>query len=254
MQNGLRTDFRHPLLLPFPSSLSHKPKTPCISLPPTRPQWPLLHFRPLLLPPPKCYAPDEFPVDETLDQFMPREPTPEAEAAARRENWIERGWAPWEEVLSPEAHFARKSLDEGEEVPLQTPEAIEAFKLLRPSYRQKKIEESGLDPDEWYVKTFSRQPIQPEPLETTWDGPLVVRAFPPRDWPPRDWKVDEEELRFIREAHKMQAVRVNLEDVESASSTETDNMCLDRWKVFLKQYKEWAAANKDRLEEESYKV
>ncbi|OIT25088.1 protein plastid transcriptionally active 10 [Nicotiana attenuata] len=34
---------------------------------------------------------------------------------------------------------------------------------------------------------------------------------------------------------------------------ETDDMGLDRYKMFLKQYNEWVAANKDRLEQESYK-
>lgn len=35
---------------------------------------------------------------------------------------------------------------------------------------------------------------------------------------------------------------------------EREGFCLDRYRVFLKQYNEWVDANKDRLEEESYKV
>lgn len=52
----------------------------------------------------------------------------------------------------------------------------------------------------------------------------------------------------------MQARRVRLEEVESGVRTDTDDAGLDRYKVFLKQYKEWVEANKDRLEVESYKV
>ena len=66
--------------------------------------------------------------------------------------------------------------------------------------------------------------------------------------------MDQEELAFIREAHKVQARRVRLEEVESGVRTDTDDVGLDRYRVFLKQYKEWVEANKDRLEEESYKV
>jgi hypothetical protein len=45
-----------------------------------------------------------------------------------------------------------------------------------------------------------------------------------------------------------------LEELEKEVRTETEDMCLDRYRVFLKQYNEWVAANKDILEEESYKV
>ncbi|KMZ58840.1 hypothetical protein ZOSMA_72G00020 [Zostera marina] len=196
------------------------------------------------------YAPDELPVDEEfLKNFAPKEKMSEDEA--RRENWIKRGWAPWEEILSPEAEFARKSLNEGEEVPLQSPEAIESFKMLSPSYRKKKMEESGMSEDEWYAQQFRIKGEIPDPIETVWDGKLAVRLVPPRDWPPRGWEVDKDELEYIRGAHRAMSERV---DLDGEVSTETDNVCLDRYKVFLKQYKEWVEANKDRLEEESYTV
>lgn len=248
----------HPLLLPPP--LRHHPLhllrprtlTPSPSSPPL-PVIPAIR----LLPPPRSsaspYAADEVPVgddDEAfLASFRPREK--ETEEEARRRNWVERGWAPWEEILTPEADFARKSLNEGEEVPLQSPEASEAFRMLTPSYRRKKMEESGLSEDEYLARQFAIKGEIPDPLETLWEGPLAVRMMPPRDWPPPGWEVDPEELEFIREAHKLQAERVDLgEEV----STDADRMCLQRYKVFLKQYKEWVAANRDRLEEESYKV
>lgn len=192
-------------------------------------------------------------MDESfLENFGPKDK--ETEDEARKRNWIERGWAPWEEVFTPEADFARKSLNEGEEVPLQTPEAIEAFKMLSPKYRKQKMEEMGLTEDDYYRQQCEIKGEIPEPLETTWTRPLVLQVVPPRDWPPRGWHVDREELEFIREAHKLQAVRVDLDRLEKDVKTDTKDMCLDRYKVFLKQYKQWVAANKDRLEEESYKV
>lgn len=203
-----------------------------------------------------CFSSDEYPVgddDAFLQAFGPKEK--ESEEEARRKNWVDRGWAPWEEILSPEAKFARLSLNEGEEVALQSPEAIQAFKMLSPNYRKKKIEEMGITEDEYYAKQFEIKGEIPEPLgETMWAGPLVVSHVPPRDWPPRGWEVDRKELEFIREAHKMMAVRVDYDNVEEMVKTETDQMNLERYKVFLKQYNEWVAANKDRLEEESYKV
>lgn len=180
-----------------------------------------------------------------------------SEEEARKRNWIDRGWAPWEEILTPEADFARKSLNEGEEVPLQSPESIEAFKMLSPNYRKKKIAEMGLTEDEYYAKQFEIKGEIPDPLETMWSGPLVLAQVPPRDWPPRGWEVDKEELEFIRGAHTIYSLlRVDGENVEERveKGTETEDMCLDRYKVFLKQYNEWVEANRDRLEEESYKV
>ncbi|KAH7684825.1 Nucleic acid-binding OB-fold-containing protein [Dioscorea alata] len=227
--------------------------------PPFRASKPSVAWRTLRLLPrsstSSAYAPDEDPVDEDfLKDFKPREK--ETEDEARRRNWIERGWAPWEEILTPEADFARKALNEGEEVPLQSPEAIEAHKMLTPSYRRKKMEESGLSEEEYHAKQFEIKGEIPEPLETSWDGPLVTRLVPPRDWPPRGWEVDKKELEFIREAHQMLAERVDVEKMEGVrvdKDTDVGIMCLDRYKVFLKQYNEWVAANKDRLEEESYK-
>ncbi|MCL7037772.1 hypothetical protein MKW94_027776 [Papaver nudicaule] len=238
----------NPLLLPFPSS---KPiKTLLKPSPPNPISWRIRLPKPPNTFKLKAFTSDEFPVDETfLEKFGPKDKETEDEARIR--NWVERNWAPWEEILSPEADFARKSLNEGEEVALTSPEAIEAFRMLRPNYRQKKIEESGLTEDEFLAKQFEIRGEILEPLETSWIGPLVVRLMPPRDWPPKGWEVDKKELEFIREAHKLQAVRVDVEDVEV--NKDVDNMCLERYKMFLKQYKEWVAANKDRLEEESYK-
>ncbi|XP_023732692.1 protein PLASTID TRANSCRIPTIONALLY ACTIVE 10 isoform X2 [Lactuca sativa] len=199
----------------------------------------------------KGFSADEFPVDEDfIEKFGPKDV--ETEDEARRRNWIEGGWAPWEEILTPEGDFARKSLNEGEEVALENPDSIEAFKMLRPSYRKKKMEELGLTEDEFYAKQFELKGDIPEPLKTTWAGPLVVRHVPPRDWPPKGWEVDKKELEFIREAHKFSA-RVDLEQVQNEAKSNTDDLCLDRYKVFLKQYNEWVDANRDRLEEESYK-
>lgn len=193
--------------------------------------------------------------DAFLASFGPKEK--ESEEEARRRNWIERGWAPWEEILTPEADFARKSLNEGEEVPLQSPESIEAFKMLTPKYRKQKAAEMGLTEDEYFGKQFEIKGEIPEPLEPLWSGPLVLGLVPPRDWPPRGWKVDRKELEFIRGAHKFfSALRVDPEKVEERleKGTEMEDMCLERYNVFLKQYNEWVEANRDRLEEESYKV
>lgn len=125
--------------------------------------------------------------------------------------------------------------------------------MLSPNYRKKKIEEMGLTEDEYYEKQFEIPGEIPEALKTVWSGPLVLRHLPPRDWPPRGWEVDREELEFIRGAHKIHhATRVDYESVDENVRSETDDMCLDRYKMFLKQYKEWVVANKDRLEKESY--
>ncbi|KAD3068665.1 hypothetical protein E3N88_36545 [Mikania micrantha] len=98
----------------------------------------------------------------------------ETEDEARRRNWIEGGWAPREEILTPEGEFTRTSLNEGEKVELKNPDSIEAFKMLRPSYTKKKMEELGLTEDEFYAKQFEIKGEIPAPLQTTWAGPPPV--------------------------------------------------------------------------------
>ncbi|KAK3040606.1 hypothetical protein RJ639_026927, partial [Escallonia herrerae] len=240
--------FPTPHLFTFPSPRILKP---CNPLNPNKHSHVPFPEKPIKLSA-NAFTSDEFPVDETfLEAFGPKEK--ESEDEARRHNWIDRGWAPWEEILTPEADFARKSLNEGEEVPLQNPDSIEAFNMLTPKYRKQKMEEMGLTEDEYYAKQFEIKGEIPEKLETMWAGPVVLRHVPPRDWPPRGWGVDKGELEFIREAHKLQAVRIDYEGLEKEARTDTEGLCLDRYRVFLKQYNEWVAANKDRLEEEAYK-
>lgn len=127
--------------------------------------------------------------------------------------------------------------------------------MLSPKYRKKKMEDMGLTEDDYYRKQFEMKGEIPDPLETHWAGPMVMRLVPPRDWPPRGWEVDREELRFIREAHRVVGERVTLEEVENGEScTDAGDLCLDRYKMFVKQYSEWVEANRDQLEEESCKV
>lgn len=178
----------------------------------------------------------------------------ESEDVARRRSWVEHGWAPWEEVMTPEVDFARHSLNEGEEVPLQSPESLEAFRMLTPAYRKKVESEPG------YLERLFATRDTPEPLETTWAGRLPMRLVPPRDWPPPGWEVDPDELEFIREAHRAMSERVDMEAAAAAGVRNVEkvedgpeDLALDRYKVFLKQYKECVEANRDRLEEESYR-
>ncbi|RLN03295.1 protein PLASTID TRANSCRIPTIONALLY ACTIVE 10 [Panicum miliaceum] len=177
----------------------------------------------------------------------------EPEEVARRRSWVEHGWAPWEEVMTPEVAFARHSLNEGEEVPLQSPESLEAFRMLTPAYRKKVEAEAG------YIERLFATRDTPEPLETTWAGRLPLRLVPPRDWPPPGWEVDPDELEFIREAHREASERLDMEAAAAAGVTNVEkledapkDLALDRYKMFLKQYKEWVEANRDRLEQESY--
>ncbi|CAN1224337.1 Protein PLASTID TRANSCRIPTIONALLY ACTIVE 10 [Linum grandiflorum] len=233
----------------------HLQSLPCFSFPQFLNPKPHSHHRLRIISspsPPNCFYSDEFPVDEAfIQKFAPKDK--ETEDEARRKNWVDRGWAPWEEVLTPEADFARKSLNEGYEVPLKTPEAIEAFKALSPKYRKQKMEDLGLTEDDWYRHQFAiKDDFIPDKLETSWTGPLLVSHVPPRDWPPRGWQVDRAELEFIREAHKLQSERLSLDDLEAAATVDKDQLDFDRYKVFLKQYNEWVDANKDRLEQESY--
>lgn len=157
--------------------------------------------------------------------------------------------------MTPEVDFARHSLNEGEEVPLQSPESLEAFRMLTPAYRKKVESEPG------YLERLFATRDTPEPLETTWAGRLPMRLVPPRDWPPPGWEVDPDELEFIREAHRAMSERVDMEAAAAAGVRNVEkvedgpvDLALDRYKVFLKQYKEWVEANRDRLEEESYRV
>ncbi|KAJ4828650.1 hypothetical protein Tsubulata_044072 [Turnera subulata] len=191
-------------------------------------------------------------VEELIGKYAPKNTQTEEEA--RRDNWVLRGWAPWEEIHSPESKFARTSVNEQFDEPLQNPDSIEAFRMMSPKYREKKRKELGLSELEWYKKQFEMGNI-PEKLKTLWAAPMAVAHVPPRDWPPPEWEVDREELEYIREAHRIFGDRVSLEELEESKVVkdgEEVDLCLDRYKVFLKQYKEWVAANKDRLEKESY--
>uniref|UniRef100_A0A0E0JSC4 S1 motif domain-containing protein n=1 Tax=Oryza punctata TaxID=4537 RepID=A0A0E0JSC4_ORYPU len=199
-------------------------------------------------------GPDETPADDppVIPSILVKNTEPED--VARRRSWVEHGWAPWEEIMTPEVAFARHSLNEGEEVPLQTPESQEAFRMLTPAYREKVESEPG------YEERLFATRDTPEPLETAWAGELPLRLVPPRDWPPPGWEVDPGELEFIREAHREFTERLDMEAVAAKGVTYVDkvenapdDLGLDRYKMFLKQYKEWVEANRDRLEEESYK-
>ncbi|OEL25356.1 Protein PLASTID TRANSCRIPTIONALLY ACTIVE 10 [Dichanthelium oligosanthes] len=221
---------------------------------------PSLHPRTLLRPRPRRLAASVHPSppDETPAADPPVIPSisiknTEPEEVARRRSWVEHGWAPWEEVMTPEVAFARHSLNEGEEVPLQSPESLEAFRMLTPAYREKMEAEPG------YIERLFATRDTPEPLETTWAGRLPLRLVPPRDWPPPGWEVEPDELEFIREAHREASERLDMEAAAAAGVTNVEkledapeDLALDRYKMFLKQYKEWVEANRDRLEQESY--
>ncbi|CAO2182017.1 unnamed protein product [Urochloa humidicola] len=221
---------------------------------------PSLRPRTLLRPRPRRLAAsvNPSPPDETPAADPPVIPSisiknTEPEEVARRRSWVEHGWAPWEEVMTPEVAFARHSLNEGEEVPLQSPESLEAFRMLTPAYQKKVEAEPG------YIERLFATRDTPEPLETTWAGRLPLRLVPPRDWPPPGWEVDPDELEFIREAHRAASERLDMEAAAAAGVTNVEkledapeDLALDRYKMFLKQYKEWVEANRDRLEQESY--
>ncbi|KAH8971019.1 hypothetical protein BDL97_02G121300 [Sphagnum fallax] len=53
----------------------------------------------------------------------------DTEEEARRRDWVERRWAPWEELLSPEAEFAVESLAPREEEPVELAFIPEAHSL-----------------------------------------------------------------------------------------------------------------------------
>ena len=165
--------------------------------------------------------------------------------------------ATWRSVLAGESGIAPITLFDATVFPTRIAGEVKGF-APEEFIPKKKIKEMGITEDEWYAKQFEIRGDKPPPLDTSWAGPLVVRQIPPRDWPPRGWEVDRKELEFIREAHKLMAERVWLEDLDKdlkvGEDATVDKMCLERFKVFLKQYNEWVDANKDRLEEESYKV
>ncbi len=155
-------------------------------------------------------------------------------------------WAPWEELLSPEAEFAVESLAPGEEEPVVS---RESFEKLNPKWqeehRKKLLEEAKR-------KEKERKP--PTLEGSIWDLPLVFALIPPRDWPPPGWKVDAKELAFIREAHSLENVWVKSDDLKDAVEDESMEGEFPRWKMFLKQYDEWVTANKECLDREAQEV
>ena len=38
-----------------------------------------------------------------------------------------------------------------------------------------------------------------------------------------------------------------IEELDNREKCDTETMCFDRYKMFLKQYKEWVDANKDKV-------
>lgn len=155
-------------------------------------------------------------------------------------------WAPWEELLSPEAEFAVESLAPGEEEPVVS---WESFEKLNPKWqeeRKRRLEEEA-----------KRKEIDKEPVKlegSIWDQPLVFTLIPPRDWPPPGWKVDPKELAYIRESQALENVLLSPQDLQGANEDEEIEPEFPRWKMFLKQYSEWVDANKDRLDVESQEV
>ncbi|RZC90280.1 hypothetical protein C5167_030993 [Papaver somniferum] len=69
----------------------------------------------------------------------------ETEDEPRTSNWVVRNWGPWEEILLPEADFARRISNEGEEVAFKSHETIEAFRMLKQKqdWKNLRLEESG---------------------------------------------------------------------------------------------------------------
>lgn len=193
--------------------------------------------------------------EDSWEGFNPDdyEQTEETEEEARRRNWVERGWAPWEEWLSPEAQFAVDSLKEGEEEPAVS---WENFQKLNPKW-QEEHRKRLIAEAEKKEKEIDKQ--KPKSIEgTLWEQPLVFTLIPPRDWPPPGWKVDAKELAYIRESHALEHVVSTKEDMAEADKEELDKenyeMDFPRWKTFLKQYNEWVAANKDRLDQEAQEI
>lgn len=205
--------------------------------------------------------------EEDKDFDKEAEEEKESEEEARKTNWVKRGWAPWELLLTPEADFALKSLEEAEGETLETPEAVEAFKRLTPRLlKREEKKASNSEPlitpqqtkinagdEEIYLLPRTSQWGEPEPNETIWNGPAVFTLIPPRDWPPPGWKVDPQELAFIREAHKLESVRVDPKALEKPME-DASHASFPRFEMFMKQYKEWVAVNKEKLDKEALEV
>lgn len=184
------------------------------------------------------------------DDYEERE---ETEEEARRRNWVERGWAPWEEWLSPEGQFAIDSLVAGEEEPAVS---WENFQKLNPKWQEEHRKRLIAEAERREKELDKRKPKSIE--GTMYDQPLTFTLIPPRDWPPPDWKVDSKELAFIREAFALENVVPTEEELAEADKEELDEENheyeMPRWKTFLNQYNEWVAANKDRLDREAEEV
>ncbi|KAJ7536688.1 hypothetical protein O6H91_12G077800 [Diphasiastrum complanatum] len=165
--------------------------------------------------------------------------------------WWARGWAPWEEILSPESEFAIDSLQN----PFKPSSNWESFKKIHPPCRPEIIEnrkraaaKTIQDQVDEFVE-MRKKAI--EMKESLWDQPLVFTLLPPRDWPPPGWKVDAKELAYIREAHQLEAVRLSSKDIQNANADEDADVSLDRWHTFMRQYHEWVAANKETLDKQA---
>jgi hypothetical protein len=174
----------------------------------------------------------------------------ETEEEARTRNWKERGWAPWEELRTPEAQFALDSLEEGDEEPVIAWEDFEKMQN-RKKYSEsmaKQLEEAALKEEEDRTKAAKYE-------GSLWERRLVFTMTPPRDWPPPGWKVDSKELAFIRGAQTLRSKTFDLKDVDEKDiQPNLEGFRAPRWEMFLKQYDEWRAANKDRLEKEAIEV
>lgn len=168
----------------------------------------------------------------------------ETEAEARRHHWISRMWAPWEEALSPEARFAvdALNLDQGDEpiVPMEMMDNLNVNKPIIPDDAE--ILE---DLDDIEARENGALP------GSAWKTPMVFSLIPPRDWPPPGWKVDPEELAFIRSIHGIMDKHVAPIDLSTAVPMEDNPSSHPRWEMFMKQYNEWVAANKERLDREA---
>eukprot|EP00250_Pteridium_aquilinum_P018344 c24042_g1_i1 orf=105-2234(+) len=196
--------------------------------------------------------PDEDENDEQK-KSKGRRRTFETEVEARRHHWISRMWAPWEEALSPEAQFAvdALNLDQGDEpiVPMEMMDRLNVNKPLIPDAIFEGKEEIPEDPDVIEARENGALP------GTAWKSPMVFSLIPPRDWPPPGWKVDPDELAFIRSIHGIMETRVTPFDLSTAvPETEENKGSHPRWRMFMKQYEEWVAANKERLDREAKEV